>query len=109
LEWFHQALYEKFKIVPKRLNVYRSMAKDVSIDCGRKPCIIVGCHSHASIPEMLAVPQNYTSLALIHLPCCVNIPQNYLEKDFVAKTQMKTYVDFNVWSQKRQFYIWRIK
>ena len=97
--------YLGFKV--RRLNIYKSNVEDVKIDCGGKKCIVVACHSHAKMEDMINCATNYEQMTFIALPCCNPINEKYFKKEFAKKTEYISYVDGHIWSPKRTFHIWK--
>lgn len=108
LEWFNKILPERFNLKPKRLNVYQNYGKDIKIDCAGKDALLCLCHSHCHMKEALDIPRNFGKLTIINCPCCVDVPPQYLTKEYTRKHNFRFYKDSNIWSPKNKVYSWVI-
>ena len=82
----------------KRLLVYKDKIEDLLFDCWHRHCVIILPHSHADMRKIFV--ENYSSVSVISLPCCVPIPSTY------ARIPHMTYEDADITSDKRTFHIW---
>lgn len=83
-----------------RLTVLPKRVEDVTIDCDRRPVLIVAVHSHASLAASLGCIGGLPSrVAVIAMPCCVSLvlPGSKLEA---------TYEDKDVLSPQRRVLVW---
>lgn len=95
------ARFEKFKnrFRVKRVECVAAKIEDITeIDCGEKPCLVIWPHSHGNMNNCNII--NYSVRVDIALPCCVQIPKNWLERPHIH------YFDFKITSEKRQVYVW---
>ena len=77
----------------------------------KKTLVVVRPHSHCEYKEMLPALWNETfgaeEIILVDLPCCVNIPNYFLQEKVVKETEMVHYKDTQVWSPCNSIYLYK--
>lgn len=98
---------------PERIHLKKNVVENIDLkdfDCEKM--IIVLPHSHASMSCCVSKIREYQSLKkgipvrFINLPCCKEIPRDFLQKDFVLSSKMIHYIDENILSPRNSVYIW---
>lgn len=64
------------------------------------PMVIIGTHSHATIPACLAQLHSHSVRHLVAIPCCVPL-------EIPGKSPYITYRDWGIWSPENEVSVWR--
>lgn len=91
---------EKYANVFRRLCTLKSKIEDTKIDCAGQPTILFLPHSHADMNAAVGSLDNWATLKVISMPCCVSIPENWSTRKHVV------YRDKDVNSDKNWVHIW---
>lgn len=91
----------------ERLQATKACIQDVNIDCNNKQALLLLPHSHARMEFCINSVKNYSKLDIVNMPCCIPVPDRYLEKKYVLNHRVVVYSDPDVWSPKRKVYIWQ--
>ena len=85
-----------------RLSCHTSKGQDMKINCAGERVLVVLPHSHCPMQDAAEIPYNYSRLDIINLPCCVAVPDNFLN----IVSPPKVYKDPNILSGKNTMYVW---
>ena len=91
---------DKYANVFRRLVVLKDKIENTTIDCAGQPTVLFLPHSHADMSVAIARLDNYASLKVINMPCCVSIPEDW------GRVPHTAYIDKDVNSPKNWIHIW---
>ena len=94
----HVAKQTAIGFPPQRIRLLPAKIEDVEIDCEGRPCLVLWPHSHADMRN--ARITNYTQRSDIAMPCCVQVPAEWMQQPHIM------FVDRNVLSPKNHIHAW---
>jgi len=93
---------DKYANAFKRLVILKDKIENVKIDCAGQPAVLFMPHSHANMCDAIASLDNYETLKVISMPCCVSIPEAW------SRVPHTAYADKDVNSEKNWIHIWNM-